>query len=60
MVEIRGKKYLAVAEAASRCGRDSQTIRRWLKEGAVQGHKDNSGRWLVDLVSLEAYLEGGS
>lgn len=57
-VTIRGEQYLSIPEAAQMAGRSQVTIRRWTTSGAIGAHRDGSGRWLIRLMSLEAYLRG--
>lgn len=57
-VNVGGEEFLTRAEAAEVAGRSADTIRRWIKRGLVQAHKDLSGRWLIKRESLDRFLRG--
>lgn len=57
-VTIRGEQYLSVREAAQMAGVSPATIYRWIAQGKIEAHKTSSERWLIRLLSLEAYLRG--
>lgn len=39
--------------AARRLGVTSQTVRRWIDEGRLSGHRTATGRYLVDAAEVE-------
>lgn len=44
---------LTVPEAARRCGRNPETIRRWIREGKLPADKIGT-QWFVDELDLDA------
>ena len=46
---------LTVKQAATRAGKSTSTIRRWIKEGKIHAGKDENG-WKINELSLESYL----
>lgn len=52
---------ISLNEAAVMVGKGDSTVRLWLKNGVVQGHKDSNGCWAVERNSLLAHvaIEGG-
>ena len=52
---------ISLNEAAVMVGKGDSTVRLWLKNGIVQGHKDSNGFWVVERNSLLAHaaIEGG-
>jgi excisionase family DNA binding protein len=47
---------LTVREAATRAGRDPETIRRWLRDGRLRSYRDGP-RHLVDADELDGLLD---
>jgi hypothetical protein len=47
---------LSKAEAATRAGKTTKTIANWIRAGHVKAGRDDAGRQVVDLASLDAYL----
>lgn len=48
--------YLVIQEAAERCRVHPNSIRRWLKSGALK-HKRAGRRILIDPAELERFIE---
>ena len=50
---------LAVGKIADRLSVDAETVRRWLREGKLQGYRLGSGRsvWRVSEADLAAFLQ---
>ena len=46
---------LSLSEAAVMGGYSLSAVRRWIKTGAIEGHKTD-GKWLVDEASLKMHL----
>ena len=44
--------FLRVAQAASFMGVSDDTVRRWIDQGALPGHKDGTGHLVVDGADL--------
>lgn len=57
-VYIDGQEYLTIREAEKVVQRALDTLRRWIRRGLVEAHKDGSGRWLIQRASLDRFLEG--
>jgi hypothetical protein len=47
---------LSKDEAATRAGKTTKTIANWIRAGHVKAGRDDAGRQVVDLASLDAYL----
>ena len=55
-------KYLTSTQAAERLDVSRQTIRRWLAEGRLHGHRTagggvRGGHWRIDPRDVEAMLQ---
>lgn len=50
---------LTVPEAASRIGRDPETVRRWIRSGRLRARKVGT-QHLIDEADLEQVVEDGS
>jgi len=57
-IYINDQEYVTVREAQQIAQRSADTIRRWIKSGLVQAHKDKTNRWLIERKSLERVLAG--
>jgi hypothetical protein len=49
-------EMLSREEAATRAGKTTKTIANWIRAGHVRATRDDAGRQVVDLASLDAYL----
>ncbi|MBW2606568.1 MAG: hypothetical protein JRD05_02915 [Deltaproteobacteria bacterium] len=49
----RTKKTFSVAEFSEMTYLTLKGVNEWLKQGKLQGDKDEKGNWLVDAASLE-------
>ncbi len=52
--------YIPIEAAAERCGLHINSLRRLLRQGAIEGYKSNyegRRRWLVSVRSLERYVD---
>lgn len=47
-------RFLTVDEAAEVVRVTPYTVREWLREGRLRGHKVHGGRWLIDPRDLAA------
>lgn len=60
------REMLSINQAAARYGVHPNTVRRWLKVGAVSGTKNCFGYWLIPVKDIERVMcrngatEGGS
>ena len=52
---VRRMKALSVAQAASFLDVSDDTVRRWIEQGTLTGHKDSAGYAVVDGAELAAY-----
>ena len=50
--------YISTTEAAERLGVASDTVRRWLKDGVLDGRKFGKKLFRVDEKSVEKLAEG--
>ncbi|GHD85398.1 molybdopterin-binding protein [Kocuria marina] len=47
--------HLRISQAATFVGVSDDTVRRWIEQGALTGHKDSAGYAVVDGAELAAY-----
>lgn len=52
--------WVLLAEAAQVVGVTTETIRRWMVLGAIEGRKLGVKRWQVDLTQVTARLQSGA
>lgn len=52
------RRMITVAVAQVRYDINPSTLRKWLRQGKVDGYRFPNSYWLVDRQSLEKYLEG--
>ena len=52
------RRMITVAVAQVKYDINPSTLRKWLRQGKVDGYRFPNSYWLVDKVSLEKYLEG--
>lgn len=60
--DLGSPRFLTVADAAQLLHRSPHTIRRWLRDGTLEGTKakdSDKGRWLIEKKEVEAFLERG-
>ncbi|WP_286737495.1 TOBE domain-containing protein, partial [Kocuria sp. UBA1838] len=47
--------HLRISQAATFVGVSDDTVRRWIEQGTLTGHKDSAGYAVVDGAELAAY-----
>ena len=47
--------HLRISQAATFVGVSDDTVRRWIEQGTLTGHKDSAGSAVVDGAELAAY-----
>jgi len=47
---------MTIAEACDETGLEPEVIRRAIRRGRVEAEKDGAGRWMIDVISLSAWL----
>jgi len=57
MIEIAGRKYFTVSEAAKKFNKADKTIRRWIKEGRLDAKKVG-GSFLISEANIIKMVEG--
>ena len=48
--------YITTEQAAPLIGKSERTARRYIKEGKLEGFKDEDGHYLVSIISVSRYL----
>ena len=48
--------YITTEQAAPLIGKSERTVRRYIKEGKLEGFKDEDGHYLVSIISISRYL----
>ncbi len=57
--QLRKRELIEVSILAREISKSEETVRRWIKEGKVEGIKIG-GRWFVKKKSLERVIEDNS
>ncbi len=52
-----GEQLISVAEAATRLGRSTEQVRRYLREGRLSGQRVG-GQWFIDGTAIGAFQSG--
>jgi len=47
---------VSTGDAAEQLGVTPQTVRNWLQDSELRGHRDGRGRWQIETASVEEYL----
>lgn len=50
-------KLLTAAEVAQRLSVDTDTVRRWVRDGSIVGYRLGAGTWRIDAASVEQFIE---
>ena len=54
--QIMGDKWLTLKEAAERLSVSTDTMRRWLAKGEIEGRQLPGGHWRIKLSEIERLL----